>query len=481
MPLSRKQKEKKLELLREKKRRNFFEFFKNTIPRYQDSRFYHNLCDELQKFGASLNACDFPHLMLNMAPRVGKSASILRFFAWMMLRNPDFKCIYATYSDRLSKIMSREMKLIMDSDYVRNLWPDVQIKDGHSALDHWSLSNESSIFFTSIGGSISGIGFNLAALDDIFASMEMANSEAYREQMFSWVSSAFMTRGLPEKHGIIFNFTRWVESDLAGFVEKEERDNPLFPRFKKIQYPIINKEDCEYGKKGESLIPERFSQQLLSQMKAKVGSKVWEALYLCNPRSDADKIINIDWIKQVDKLPIVNWNRQKVIVIVDLAFSGKTTSDFNACVCLGQGLDGKIYLLDYLRIKADFVDFMKRFTVWYSKLPTVNRLIIEEKANGAAMLSVLKNKFFNIKTVCPDKDKVSRTSAVAPMIESGSLVFLKQPTNEYQDILEEIDHFPEKGYHDDFLDALVHGLQEFLEEAQSNLEDVDWNKLCGIY
>jgi predicted phage terminase large subunit-like protein len=468
MTLLREQKELKLELLKEKRRRSFFHFLSGTIPRYQDSVFYHDLSKTLQEFGSKLENKEFPHYMINMAPRVGKSASILRFFLWMMIRYPGYQCIYATYSDRLSKIMSREMKTILDMDYIRQFWPDIRLRDGHSALDHWSLNNGSSIFFTSIGGSISGIGFNIAALDDIFASMETAQSEAYRSQMFSWVSSAFMTRGLPEKHGIIFNFTRWIESDLAGFVEKEERNNPMFPRFDKTQYPIIDEQ-------GKSLIPERFSEKLLSQIKAKVGTKVWEALYMCNPRSDSDRILSMEWIEEIDTLPLLNWNRQEIIVTVDTAFKGKTTSDYNACVCLGKGDDNKLYLIDYLRIQADFTLFLEKFAKWYSKLPSVNTLILEDKANGSALQSVLKQKFHNIKMVNPDTDKISRTSAVAPMVEAGSLVFLRKKSVDYLEIKEEVDKFP-AAPHDDFVDALTMGLQHFLDKSQNSLSGIDWDR-----
>jgi len=470
----RQKKELKLELLREKKRRNFFSFLKNTIPRYQDSDFYHHFTDKLQDFDKKIHNIEFPHLIINCAPRVGKSAMILRYCLWEMLNNSDFKVIYGTYSDRLSKIMSREMKMILESDYVKKYWPHVKLKEGFSALDSWAISNGSSIFFTSVGGSISGIGGNLIALDDIFSSMESARSDAYRQQLFSWVSSALMTRVMPEKHAIIFLFTRWVQDDLAGFVESEERKNPQFPKFDRIQFPII-------GRDGVSLIPERFPLPLLEQLKAKSGTKVWDALYMCNPTSDTDRILRTEWIDQVDKLPICNWNNQQVIVAIDMAFKGKTTSDYNVCVCLARGLDNRIYLLDYLRIQADFTDFLVKFSKWYSGLPKINALVIEDKANGSALQSVLKSKFNNIKMVNPDKDKVSRVSAIAPMVESGSLVFLRKNTVDYLEIIEEIDKFPSPSVHDDFIDALTHGLQYISDKSGGIVSGFNWSSVLGNF
>ena len=476
MALTRKQKELKLELLKEKKRRDFHYFLKNTFPRFIDGQFYHDLCDKLQKFSQDVKDKKSPRLLLSVPPRHGKSeTTTVRFALWLMLNNPDFEIIAASNSQDLAEGFSRKAKTLLESDFINNLWSHVNPSEKLFTNKEWMLSNGSKYFAGSVGGQSTGKGGHIFIVDDPIRDLKQANSDAFISELEDWFNAVAQTRVYPGG-GIIIIATRWSERDLTAKILKQMARKEIDDEYQTVFYPAIAENDIDWRKKGEALHEEWFSRDRLLKIKKAVGSKAWESLYQQNPTSATDKIICTDWIEQIDKLPIANWSKQEVIVAVDSAFTGKTTSDYNVAVCLAKGLDGRLYLLDYLRIQADFVSFLKEFTSWYSKLPTVNILLLENKANGEALKSVLKQRFNNIRMVNPDSDKITRVSAIAPMVEDGALVFLRKRTPEYLDILEEINKFPNYST-DDFVDALTYALQYFLTKSQKSFDKVDWSNI----
>jgi predicted phage terminase large subunit-like protein len=86
-------------------------------------------------------------------------------------------------------------------------------------------------------------------------------------------------------------------------------------------------------------------------------------------------------------------------------------------------------------------------------------VLIEDKANGPAILTLLKNKVTGLVPVSPDASKDERLHAVAPIFESGN-VFLPMNHPMRADIVYELTTFPASD-HDDIVDALSQGLTHF--------------------
>jgi len=474
MTLSRRQKELKLELLKEKKRRDFYFFLKNTFPRFIDGEFYKQLSTALQQFAQDVKDKKSPRLLLSVPPRHGKSeTTTVRFALWLMLNNPDFEIIAAANAQDLAEGFSRKAKTLLECDFINQLWPDIKANDKLFTNKEWMLSNGSKYFAGSVGGQSTGKGSHVFIVDDPVKDLKQANSDAFISELYDWFDSVAQTRVYPGG-GIIIIATRWSQRDLTARILRQMERREIDDEYKTIFYSAIAEKDEGWRKQGESLHEEWFSKERLLKIKKAVGSKTWDSLYQQNPTSTSDKIINTDWIEQVESLPIVNWDRQEVIVAVDTAFKGKTTSDYNVAVCLARGLDNRLYLLNYLRVQCDFTEFLKQFTNWYTKLPKVRKVLVESKANGDALISVLKNKFSNLIPVNPDSDKVSRVSAVAPLIEAGNLVFLRKHSSDYLDILEELNKFPNSP-NDDFVDALAYALQYFQDQEKKSFDSIDWD------
>ena len=84
--------------------------------------------------------------------------------------------------------------------------------------------------------------------------------------------------------------------------------------------------------------------------------------------------------------------------------------------------------------------------------------LIEDKANGSAVIQMLSREIQGILPVNPEGGKVARASAVSPLIEAGN-IFLPHPLHapSVNDFIEECAAFPNAA-HGDQVDAMTQAL-----------------------
>jgi len=87
--------------------------------------------------------------------------------------------------------------------------------------------------------------------------------------------------------------------------------------------------------------------------------------------------------------------------------------------------------------------------------------LIEDKANGSAVIQMLANDIPGIIPVNPGGGKVARAQAIAPLVEAGN-IYLPHPEFApwVNDFIEECVQFP-NGVNDDQVDAMTQALLWF--------------------
>jgi predicted phage terminase large subunit-like protein len=92
--------------------------------------------------------------------------------------------------------------------------------------------------------------------------------------------------------------------------------------------------------------------------------------------------------------------------------------------------------------------------------------LIEDKANGSAVIQMMSKDIPGILAVNPEGGKVARAAAVSPMIEAGN-VYLPHPQFMpwVTDFIEECAAFP-NATHDDQVDAMTQGLLRWNQVPQ---------------
>ena len=128
-----------------------------------------------------------------------------------------------SYNEALSTTFSKNVRDTIteqkgDEDKVvySEIFPNVMIKYGDSAMNKWSLENGYNNYLaTSPKGTSTGFGATLMIIDDLIKSALEANNADVLEQQWTWFTDTMLSR-LEEGGKIIIIMTRWHDDDLAG-------------------------------------------------------------------------------------------------------------------------------------------------------------------------------------------------------------------------------------------------------------------------
>src|SRR5712692_1447801 len=141
----------------------------------------------------------------------------------------------------------------------------------------------------------------------------------------------------------------------------------------------------------------------------------------------------------------------------DCSFKDLDTSDY----VVGQvwARQGAIFLLgDQVRARMDCPATVKAVRELTQKWPATIAKLIEDKANGSAVIQMLQHEIPGLLPVNPSGGKVARAQAISPLVEAGN-VYLPHPDYApwVNDFIEESAQFP-NGAHDDQVDAMTQAL-----------------------
>ena len=225
------------------------------MPNFQQGWFNRIIAQELQQFYFDVMAGKQPRLLIQAPPRSGKSELFSRRFpAWAFGKNPDLQMIAASYSADLSSRMNRDVQRIIDSQEYSDIFPDTSFSANSQASPSSNKNIRNSEIFeiagrngayrsAGVGGGITGMGADIAIIDDPVKDAKEANSQTVRDSVWDWYTSTFYTR-LSPKSGILLGMTRWHEDDLAGRLLEEAKKGG--DQWRVVSFPAIAEEDEQY-------------------------------------------------------------------------------------------------------------------------------------------------------------------------------------------------------------------------------------------
>jgi predicted phage terminase large subunit-like protein len=391
-------------------------------------------------------------LMISMPPRHTKTHTVtVPYPVYRMLRRPDTRVIIACYNETLAKKFSRTARGLAKR-------VGVAISDERAAASEWETTAGGGIRAVGVGSGVTGAGANCLIIDDPVKSRAEADSPAYRDRCWTWYTEDLYTRLEPGADAVLV-MTRWHEDDLAGRILA----SPDADEWQVINLPAIAEEDDPLGRQpGAALCPDRYDEQALADTKRVLGSYAFAALYQGRPSPPEGSLLQRAWWKTWKPGPdggpppcdryLLSW---------DCAFKDAATSDYVVGQVWAQrGAD--FLLLDQVRGQMGYGATVAAIEGQAAKWPRAIDKVIEEAANGAAVIETLSRRIPGIIPVTPAGGKVSRVQAVSGAIESGN-VYLPPPEVApwVGDFIEECASFPH-GHHDDQVDAMSQGLGRLL-------------------
>jgi len=385
-------------------------------------------------------------LMVLMPPRHGKSElASVRFPAWFLGRNPGRRVIATSYSARLAENFGRKVRDIVSDARFGLTFKGVGLSLRSKAADRWETNMGGGYVAAGVGGSITGMGGDLLIVDDPFKNQEDADSKNYRDKVWDWYQSTLYTR--IEKGGrILVILTRWHEDDLAGRLLASKAE-----KWEVVSFPAVAESDEKFRKTGDPLWPEKYGNDSLARIRKAVGARVWNALYQQRPAPEDGAVFKKSWFRMYDQPPVFDYMVQSW----DMTFSGGENSDYVVGQVWGVKGSGR-YLVDQVRGRMDFMKAIAELKKLSTQYPAAKAKYIEDKANGPAVISALKNEIQGLIPVNPKGSKTSRALAVSPLLEAGN-VFLKKNADFTEELMDEAALFP-AGKNDDMVDAMTQAL-----------------------
>jgi predicted phage terminase large subunit-like protein len=125
------------------------------------------------------------------------------------------------------------------------------------------------------------------------------------------------------------------------------------------------------------------------------------------------------------------------------------------------------YLIDQVRKRMDFPETIKTLRDFCSKHYGYEAVVIEDKANGPAIIDTIRQVIPAVVSCSPYGSKESRLSSVSPMIEAGNVHLPLISENPWvEDFLAEASTFP-AGKYNDQVDTMSQALNWYRENESS--------------
>jgi predicted phage terminase large subunit-like protein len=425
------------------------------------------ICNQIQAFIEEKTENAYDILVLSMPPQHGKSLTITETLpSYYLMKNPTHRVVEISYSEDFAQLFGRRNRQKI-KEFGGVLF-GTELADTPNSNTEFELSNNiGGMISRGVMSGVTGRPCNLMIIDDPIKNMQEADSPTYRERIKAEWNASFKTRFASGAKVILIQ-TRWHEDDLAGYIIKNEKNVRV------VNLPCEAEDNDPLGReKGQALAPEigkgdKWLQSFKEGFITTEGQRTWLALFQGKPTAQEGNLIKRTWWRYYKKEELP---QMPVLALsIDATFKDKDTNDYVAIQVWGKR-NNSYYLIDRVKERLDFISTITAIQRMLAKHPRITYKYIEDKANGSAIISVLRNKIDGIIAVEPEGGKVARANAVSYLIESGN-VFLPQDEPWIEEFVDEWSKFP-NAEHDDEVDCGTQALNKLRRVGADAPNDIN--------
>ncbi len=360
---------------------------------------------------------------------------------WGPAGMPHIRYITASHNDDLSTRDAVASRRVLESDWYRELWGStVQMSGDQNVKTRYENTARGVRIATSVGAGFTGEGGNRILIDDPH-DMKKIFSDVYRKGALDWWDNTMFSRLNDQaEDAVVLIMQRGHLKDLTGhFLELGGFEHLCLP----MEFDGVKRQTClgPYDPRqqiGELLFPNRVTAEILAQMKKILGSYGTSGQLQQNPIPMGGNIFNRNKWQYYKVLPEID----EVIISVDCSFKDLNTSDFVAIQVWGRRGANK-FLVSRLKEQLGFHATVQAVRATKAAFPQTIAVLIEDKANGPAVIETICGEIEGVIPVEPEGGKIARAWAIQPQQEAGNL-FLPDPeiapwVNDY---LAELTAFP---------------------------------------
>lgn len=405
------------------------------------------VCDHLM----GVSAGHITRLLINIPPRHTKSLSLDAWNAWKWgPRNlPQWRMLAISYGMNLAVRDSRYVRRLILSDWYQQRWGSrfELVYDQNAKL---RFDNDRGGFRVagSIEAGITGEGGHLVQVDDPHQLKHDTNPGALAHAIDIFTGTLQSRLNDQDTGAIVVAMQRVAENDLSAHVMQEQGYTVLClpvehdPKracvtvgsVRPVGLPATPDDAPAYRVQefrdprtapGELLCPERLSAKAIENFKKPtgLGLKRFNTQFNQQATSMTGTILPREAWKFWTVLP-ARFDEQWLSW--DMAFKDASDSDHVVGQVWGR-VGGSFYLIHQVRDQLSFSGSVAAVENMAKLYDRASAKLIEDKANGPAIINTLKARVSGLIAVNPEGGKVSRAWAVQPYQEAGN-IFLPHTT-----------------------------------------------------
>lgn len=454
----------KKELTRNLYKQSFFEFVKDATKVLEpmtvwDWNWHHEyICSTLQEEALRIknNLPKIQDLNINVPPRTSKSLIVsVCYNAWVWgCVSPYMSFLMISHSDGLTVELASKTKDLIESDWYKEFFPEVQIRMDTQAKSNFKNTFGGARVSTSMGASITGFGANFIIIDDALDANNVSDiyientNRKYKETIYNRLNN-------PQIDLRVIIGQRVHENDLSGHIKANDHRH----KYKSIILPIELTQDVEpvdlaEQYQGGLLWPTRFPVDSFPDLTT--SDYVFATQYLQRPAPLAGGLIKKDWFEVVSSVP----NDIRYDLFIDTAQTKDIKKNDPSTILVAGVKDNTLYVRDCHEVWLEFPDLLRKISE-VGNLYSNGKIWIEPKSNGKDIAASLRREtMLNVIELDPPRDgKLTRTTAVTPKMESRRVKLLQGSWND--GFLDQLSLFP-NGRHDGQVDTVVYAIGKLL-------------------
>lgn len=399
------------------------------------------------------------NLVINVPPGTSKStiSSILfPVYAWIV--QPDLKFLFTSYSERLSMKFARKSLRLMTSEWFKVRWPHIQILDESRAnVSEYENSLGGLRMSTMMGGEATGRHADILLVDDPHKPKDLTGDpdsvKAVVEGTWeTWIDTFSTRRADAATFRRVCIMQRLHELDIAGQMVLEPGTvHVCLP----MEYEPSRHCKTEWGEdwrreEGELLCPLRFPRHVIEAEKVKMSPRSYASQHQQRPAPKDGILFKACYFENLwTDIP----RRATYVMSIDANLKERKDSD-RAVIQVWAHAGPFHYCVDEISGRWSFGDLCSNVVLMRQKWLRVTSILVEDKANGSAVVDTMQKIFPGVEAINPEGGKEARAESVEWVLRANNVLFPAHQAQWVKDLKEEARTFP-AGAHDDRVDAMT--------------------------
>ena len=400
------------------------------------------------------------NLLINIPPGCMKSylCSVL-WPAWEWTEFPYYRYLCVAYEQSVSTRDNKRCRDLITSHWYQELFPSVRLDADQNQKTRYNTTAGGWRISTTTGGRGLGEHPHRKIVDDPH-NTKQSESVPQRQQGLDFFDRTLSTRGVALDAATIVIMQRLHLQDLSGHILESGAERwthlclPMEYEPGRMSMSPIGWQDPR-TERGELLWPNMFTPEKVDLLKATLGSYASAGQLQQRPSPQEGGLVKRHWwrfwhypdaelpperVQLPDgtffecpsvPLPMTGQNGtrrpelERILQSWDMSFKDKETGSFVVGLVIGSKAADR-FILDIDRRRIDFSATLEAVRAMTRKWPEASEKLVEDKANGPAVISALRHEISGIIEVEPQGGKEARAQAVLPVIESGN-TYLPHP------------------------------------------------------